>query len=250
MHSIKTRNVIFTNPMQRIEIRKQHQRMRLHNITRLLIIVVSILNVSTIEAKPKKKRKACVKQDNAMITFGYGAPSIVRAFLKYKTTRDQIEVAGSGPYIFKSEFMITNRFGISTNLSYSQSRIFWYDVGYDTISQSYRDFEFGIKAYELSGTIRGNYHYYKHPKLDAYVGFGFGYGLFNMESYTLAHTTKFKIKYEVPDPLSLEATTGLRYFPLKNLGVYTEVGIGKSWILYKKYFLPEALIQAGLVFKF
>lgn len=224
--------------------------MRQYNAMKWVLILFSLFSMNTSQAKPKKKRKACVKQENAIITVGYGAPSIVRAFLKYKTTRDQIEVAGSGPYIFKTEFMITDRFGISTNLSYSRSRIFWYDTGYDTISQSYRKFEFGIKAYEISGTVRANYHYYKHPKLDAYVGAGFGYGVFNMESYTLAHTTQFKIKYEIPDPLSLEATIGLRYFPLKNLGIYTEVGIGKSWILYEKYFLPEALIQAGLVFKF
>ena len=184
-----------------------------------------------------------------MITLGYGAPSIVRAFLKYKTTRDEVGVAGSGPYIFKSEFMVHKRIGVGVNLSYSQSRIYWYDVGYDTISQSYRDFEFGIRANEFSGTVRANYHYIKHPKLDAYAGLGFGYGRFNMESYTLAHTTQFSIKYDVPKPLSLEATTGLRYFPLKNLGVYTEVGIGKSWILFNKYFLPEALIQAGIVLK-
>lgn len=218
----------------------------------LLLIIFSLLGRDLVaKAKSKEElREAAVHKGNVAITFGYGAPSIVRAYLKLKTTRDQITVAGSGPYIFKAEYMINHRLGVSLNGAYSQSRVFWYDVGYDTVKQIYRDFEFGIKAYELSGTLRANYHYIKHKKLDAYAGVGFGYGLFNMRSYTLAHTTRFEIKYDVPKPLSLEATTGLRYFPIKNLGIYTEVGLGKSWILFKKYFLPEALVQAGLVVKF
>lgn len=219
-------------------------------IALLALLAFTLLSVPGMGKEKRDLSEAAVHKGNVNITFGYGAPSIVRAFLKLRTTRDQITVAGSGPYIFKAEYMLTHRLGISLNGAYSQSKVFWFDVGYDTVKQIYRDFEFGIRGYELSGTLRANYHYIKHRKLDAYAGVGFGYGLFNMRSYTLAHTTRFEIKYDIPKPLSLEATTGLRYFPIKNLGIYTEVGLGKSWILYKKYFLPEALIQAGLVLKF
>ncbi len=201
----------------------------------------------------KNKNEDAVKsvhKGNVIITTGYGAPSIIRAYLKYKTTRDEVQVYGSGPYILKAEYMLSNKFGISLNGSYSQSRITWFDVGYDTIKNIYRDFEFGIKAYEVSGTLRGNYHYFTNKHLDAYAGLGMGYGYIHMQSYTLAHTTKFSILYDFPRPLSLEATAGLRYFPIKNIGIYTELGLGKSWILFKKYFLPEALVQAGVVFKF
>jgi hypothetical protein len=197
-----------------------------------------------------KKEEKCVHKGNLIVTTGYGLPSILRAYLKYKTTRDEIQVFGSGPYILKAEYMLSNKFGISLNGSYSQSRVTWYDVGYDTIQNIYRDFEFGIKAYEVSGTIRGNYHYFTNKHFDAYAGLGMGYGYIHMESYTLAHTTRFSILYDFPRPLSLEATAGLRYFPVKNFGIYTEIGLGKSWILFKKYFIPEALIQAGFVFKF
>lgn len=215
-----------------------------------LTILVLLMSYLGLDAKIKGSDDYCIRKNNTIVTLGYGAPSIVRSYLKYKTTREQISVAGSGPYIFKTEFMLTKRIGVGVNAAYSQSRVYWYDTGYDTVQLLYRKFEFGIKAYELSGTVRFNYHYIKSPKLDAYAGAGAGYGLFNMASYTLAHTTNFSVRYEIPKPYSLEATTGVRYFPLKNLGFYTEVGVGKSWILFRKYFLPEALIQAGLVFKF
>lgn len=196
-----------------------------------------------------RDKQAAVHKGNVVFSAGYGAPSIVRAFLKFKTTRDQIEVSGYGPIIFKGEYMISNKFSIGFNASYSRSKITWQDTGYDTIQQIYRKFEFGIKAYELSGTLRGNYHFWKRKKIDSYAGLGVGYGMFHMWSYTLAHTTQFSIVYNFPPPVIMEATWGLRYFPTKNLGIYSEVGIGKSWILFNKYFLPEALIQAGITLK-
>ncbi|HPI53180.1 MAG TPA: hypothetical protein PLU10_00740 [Chitinophagaceae bacterium] len=217
----------------------------------LLVFTLTVICFSQqLHAKSKKESSdKCVHKRNFVFSAGYGAPSIVRAFLKYKTTRDQIQVSGFGPIIFKGEYMLSHKIGIGFNASYSRSKVTWQDTGYDTVQQMYRKFEFGIKAYELSGTVRGNYHFWKRKKIDSYAGLGVGYGLFHMWSYTLAHTTQFNIVYNFPPPVIMEATWGIRYFPTKNLGIYSEVGIGKSWILFNRYFLPEALIQAGLTLK-
>lgn len=218
-------------------------------------ILLSILFISfccePLSAQKSKKifNPDKVRCGDLVISTGYAVPSIIRAYLKYKTTRDQIKVYGQGPFVLKTELMLSNRFGVGLNYSYSRSKITWEDVGYDTIQQLYRKFEFGIKAYEISSTIRANYHFWKRKKIDCYAGLGIGYGMIHMASYTLAHTTIFSIVYDFPPPLSLECTWGMRYFPLKNLGVFTEVGLGKSWILFNKYFLPEALIQAGICYK-
>lgn len=217
-----------------------------------IVMIMFFVSVMTNPLNAKEKQQAqqpVVHKGNIVITAGYGAPSIIRAYLKYKTTRDQIQVYGMGPFILKGEYMLNDHFGIGLNGSYSRSKITWEDAGYDTIQQKYRPFEFGIKAYEISGTLRGNYHFWRRSKIDSYAGLAFGYGFIRMWSYTLAHTTQFSIQYDFPRPISLECTWGMRYFPTKNLGLYTEVGLGKSWILFHKYFLPEALIQAGLVLK-
>lgn len=220
-------------------------------MNKILLLFCGFLScTSLVSAKEHdKKNDAAVRKGNIILTAGYGIPSILRAYLKYETTRDQIIVYGSGPYIIKGEYMISDHFGIGLNGSYSRSKVTWMDVGYDTIQQKYRDFEFGIKAYEISGTLRGNYHFLKRKHFDSYAGLAVGYGFIRMWSYTLAHTTKFSIEYDFPRPLSLECTWGFRYFPTKNLGIYTEAGIGKSWILFEKYFIPEALIQAGICLK-
>lgn len=196
-----------------------------------------------------QKKEYAVKKGNLMITSGYGFPGILRYILKLKTNREDYTIKGSGPYLFKAEYMISNKFGIGINASYNSSRLFWFDPSYDTIQKLYRDFEFGIKGKELSGAIRGNYHFWHRKKIDSYAGLGFGTGYINLHSYTLAHNVSIDINYTLPRPYYIDATWGFRYFPIKNLGIYTEVGLGKSWILYKKYFLPEAIIQGGLTLK-
>lgn len=190
-----------------------------------------------------------VKKYNAMLSIGYATPSVVRGYLRRQTSRDKISISGIGPILLKTEYMISNRFGICINGSFSNYKLSWQDVGYDTIQKQYRLFEFGIKSYELAGTIRGNYHFWKRKKIDSYAGIGIGYGLFHIGSYTYAHTTRFAINYDLPPTLSLECTYGIKYFPIPYIGLFTEIGLGKSWILFDKYFIPEALIQAGISFK-
>ncbi|MCC7029689.1 MAG: hypothetical protein IT257_05230, partial [Chitinophagaceae bacterium] len=66
---------------------------------------------------------------------------------------------------------------------------------------------------------------------------------------TTAHTTIFGFQFDLPPTLSLECTYGIKYFPIRNVGIFAEVGLGKSWILFDKYFIPDALLQAGISFK-
>jgi len=42
----------------------------------------------------------------------------------------------------------------------------------------------------------------------------------------------------------------MRYYFTKNIGVYSEVGLGKAWFIFNKYFIPESIFQAGVNVKF
>lgn len=197
----------------------------------------------------EEENEYAVKKHNFMVSLGYATPSIVRGYLKHQTKREKVTVSGFGPLLLKTEFMLSDRVGICINGSYSNYKISWFDIGYDTLALAYRPFEFGIKSYELAGTLRGNYHFWKRKKVDSYAGIGIGYGLFHIGSYTYAHTTRFAVQYDFPPTLSLECTYGIKYFPEKNFGLFAEIGLGKSWILFNKYFIPEALIQGGITIK-
>lgn len=219
--------------------------------TAYIFFVIFIISFNSFSQKKFKRSESeyAIKKNNFQFSVGYGIPSFVRIYLKYKNTHDDYKISGFGPFVAKTEFMLSNKFGIGINGSFSQSKISWLDDGFDTIQQIYRKFEFGIKAYEISGTIRGNYHFWKRKNFDSYAGLGIGYGKIHMWTYTLAHTTQFSIIYDFPPPLSLECTWGLKYFPIKNLGIFTELGLGKSFLLFNKYFIPEAVLQVGATLK-
>ena len=219
-------------------------------LTGLLFLASFSLHAGGTNEPSGSTKKKTPYLHHATLTMGYGVPSIIRAWLRSNTSRDQIRVRGYGPLILKGEYFLNKRFSLGLNATYSRSRVSWMDYGYDTIQQKYHLFEFGIKAYEISGNLRANYHFWKRRHIDSYAGLGLGFGYIKMWTYTYAHTTKFDMHYNVPRPINLECTWGFRYFPIKNLGVYTEVGIGKSWLLFNKYFVPEALIQSGLILAF
>ncbi|MBK8144979.1 MAG: hypothetical protein IPK62_08255 [Bacteroidetes bacterium] len=64
------------------------------------------------------------------------------------------------------------------------------------------------------------------------------------------HIPQDSVLYMIfPPPLSLECTWGIKYFPIKKVGVFAELGLGKSFLLFNKYFIPEALAQGGITIK-
>jgi hypothetical protein len=198
-----------------------------------------------------KKMTLANESKTLTTSVGYGFPSIIRSHVKSLAINDNFRVRGSGPFMFKSEYKLNKHFGIGINAFYSTSTVFWMSPAYDTVSLNYHDFEFGIRGKEIGIGLRGNYHYLTRSKrLDAYVGLGLGLGKFRLKSYTKAHTIEFNASFEFPRPWTIELTNGIRYSATKNLGLYAEVGVGKSWIIFDKYFVPDALVQAGLIYSF
>jgi opacity protein-like surface antigen len=202
-----------------------------------------------VSAKDVSYDDVCIRKGNVTASVAYGFPSIVRTFLKFKTNRDKIQIFGFGPLMIKADYMLAQRWSVGINFAYNFSRISWMDGGYDPSIQAIRDYEYGIEMEELSASLRGNYHFYQNKKIDAYAGCGFGYGRVTLGTYTEAPLNQWSAGYSIPKPFGVEATVGMRYYPLKNLGFFAEAGLGKSWILFRTVFLPEAIIQAGINLK-
>lgn len=215
-----------------------------------LIVLVCCSPSTLAQKKTKKEYPAAVLKHQIVGSIGYGYPSILRAYLRSVTNRKEYTISGVGPLLVKAEYLINPKFGVGINATYSHSKVSWMQLGYDTISKTYHDFDTGLEGSELSVTFRGNYHFWHRKKIDSYAGLGVGYGKIFVDGYTKAHTGGFVLNFEIPRPICFEATWGLRYFPIKNLGFYTEVGLGKSWLLFQKYFIPEAILQGGICLKF
>lgn len=189
-------------------------------------------------------------KNNVVLTVGYGAPSIIRGFLKKSTNKQDYTIMGYGPYMVKGEYFISSKWTVGFNFTYSFSRLSWMDEGYDTVTHGMSMYEYGIEMEDYSLLLRVNYHFSPHKRFDKYIGFGTGYGHISLGTYTEAPVNKFSVGLILPRPLSLETTFGMRYFVTKRLAAYTEIGLGKSWLLFDKYFIPESIIQAGVCYRF
>lgn len=183
------------------------------------------------------------------ISAGYGAPSIIRTFLKVTNTHNDYWIVGYGPYMFKLEYLLNDRLSVGLNGTYSFSRLSFMFDGYDPALHKIRPYEYGVEMEDYSLLLRSNYHYYTKKHLDLYAGAGIGYGRLALGTYSTAPLNEFSVGFIPPKPLSLEATAGIRYYVWKRLAIYSEIGLGKSWLLLRKYFIPESVVQAGLCYK-
>jgi opacity protein-like surface antigen len=215
---------------------------------RQFLIIVFILFTSFVALAEKKEHKT--KHSKVVLSAGYGAPSIIRTFLKKNTNKTEFDIEGYGPWMLKADYFFNKKWSIGLNLSYSFSRISWLDDGLDTAQNIMRKYEYGIEMEEYSALLRTNYHFKQTQKIDAYVGMGIGYGSIALGTYTLAPVNEFPTVIKVPKPLSFEATVGARYFVTKHIGLYSEIGLGKAWLLLERYFIPESVFQAGVCVKF
>lgn len=215
-------------------------------MARLLILV---LLLQTIGLRGYTQDKRCIKKRNIAISVGYGAPSVLRTYLKARTNRDEYTIVGSGPFMLKAEYMLTPRWSLGLTGSYSYSKIFWMMDSWDTVSKSYKPYEFGIEAREIAASLRSNYHFFVNKNWDLYGGLGFGVGRFSLRTYTTSPTNQFFTSFDIPEPYSMEATVGGRYFLHKNLAIYSELGVGKAWLIFKSKIIPDALFQAGITLK-
>ncbi len=230
---------------------------------KIACIVIILFVCFEIQAKNKKiyvpyldkknTTTSCVRPYNTTVSVGYGAPSILRTFLKLKTPRKEFLIFGSGPFIFKTDFFIKKKWSIGVNITYSKTSVSWRDLDIDSSDLILKPFTYVVSAQELTYTARVNYHFKRTKKMDYYAGFGVGNGQLRISSQVIPAKTVFKVSYQFPRPLALETTAGFTFYPHKNIGFYSELGLGKIWVLEffdRNYFVPDAIFQTGIRLKF
>lgn len=101
----------------------------------------------------------------------------------------------------------------------------------NTYSKEFKYSSEQLKYSTFSFLFRSNFHYGNFSRFDFYSGFGIGIrmGWYNIENpYAVAEYI----------PLGFELSTGVKYYPTKNIGLYFEVGFTKS------------VVQVGCFIKF
>ncbi len=178
-------------------------------------------------------------QYNHAISAGVGFPNLSRLSNQLFKNDNGYTSKGSGPFHFKYEYYIKPRITVGLNINYNYFEASYFATASD--GNKIVPNKITIKNRSTAFNIRANFFILNpetHTKWQLYTGIGFGYkhGKLNL----IAEYPEYKPTITLPriNRFGAECTLGARYFIVKNIGIYTELGLAKS------------IIQAGVVGRF
>ncbi len=201
------------------------------------------------KCQDKKEEGMIIKKGNFITSVGYGLPGALRIYLRREEAGKDLKAIGIGPLMGKVEYALFENFTIGLSSTYAQNDVHWLQDAKDE-NGNLKPYRHGVIVKEAALGLRLNYYFINKTKWNMYGGLGAGRGYANAETYTEAPKEKVYINHTFPSPWHFEGTIGSKYFLTKNIGVYTELGLGQSWLLYEYYFIPAAIAQFGLSVKF
>ncbi len=186
---------------------------------------------------------------DVQVSLSYGLPSPLRAYLNIRPSNRELKATGYGPNFLKIEYGITNKFSVLANAYYNFSDVHWIQDARNPATGLQEPYRHGVEAWEFAAGLRVNYYFLKKKNWNLYGGLGAGGGYIQVETYTMAPKERVYIHFEEPFTWNFEGTLGARYFLAKNIALFSEIGIGQSWYLFKYYYIPSSIAQLGLSIK-
>jgi hypothetical protein len=188
------------------------------------------------------------QQHNAVISAGYGFPSILRFAISNANINTASgyyfvdKVSGYGPVHGKLEYIHGKRIGLAFSSVYNTLQVNYHSKFNDT---------FRLNVNELVLGARLNGYIINKPKQMLYLGIGAGKIDFFNESVRTSRINDTFNQRSTPildfeRKLTLEATLGYRFLPYKGIGVFAEVGTGKLLWQFRKLGFIDSWLQAGV----
>ncbi len=225
--------------------------------TKIKAIVILVLSACIYNAQT-------FKTGDVVVGANYGIPNtayfITKTAVKFfydnadkNQTNDVVtfNVSGKGVYSARAEYALKENLGVGASLAYWSMRVgvedhyFQNDPNTGVYSNYVDNFAFNFSALAIGARI--NYHFAneekKERKIDPYIGGAFGITMYSVGlSFDsnlpgkIAPTNSFNFKSGVGTYFS--GTFGLRYYPVKPIGLNFEAGWDKG-----------ALLMGGIVLK-
>ena len=209
------------------------------------LILTSLIAINILGSKNLSFSQDAVAFDKGtlVVTAGYGFPDLYRTSLRvayngYAATT----VKGFGPLLFKGDYGIVkfkwgHSVGVGAVIGYNSTSVnftnYYYNSGFFYTPYGQTD-----KYRTITIGARGTYHFFTKEKFDCYASIGLGFNI-NTYSYSSTVPGTYVSSSRGRSGLYTAATVGIRYYFIKNFGVYSELG----WDL-------NAPIQGGVCLKF
>lgn len=176
--------------------------------------------------KPKQGLSQFFEKENFIISAGAGVPNMQKYLLGFIALEENYKTTGTPVYHVKIEYAIAKNFGIGLSTNYAYAKL----IGTE---KDFFDPNIIItNTHELTSVkfnLRANYHFLSSKKFDTYIGGALGFGYIKYK-YWSSKDDFFDTQMDIPLAVGFEASVGLRYYPVKWIGLYTELGISKSII--------------------
>lgn len=215
-----------------------------------IIIIIIVLEILLFDFQSfsqntfHKESKPSFEAHNVLFSFGFGTDDMFTYDFNdiYDYLGFSIEITNYNrnktPLYFKAEFAVNDHVSLGVHLN----RSFAYDDDWNINSSSIKILT-KTKWTSTSIIPRFNFNFSLDRYFTVYFGFGAGYHYLSYisEDYDnlgVRLQSRTSLENETENPIAIETTFGMRYFPIKNVGLYWEFGLSKS---------P---FQGGLVLKF
>jgi hypothetical protein len=201
-------------------------------ITFLVILTMSMSIWGQNETNSKNKESAlAVKKGNVIIDGFYGFPNLFKSLFKavYNQSNksgnsvDAYSIIGFGPVGGNVQYMLEDKIGLLLEGNYLDFGVNWSDK-VNTIPYNY-----GFKIKLIRAMVGGEYHFGANENLDAFAGAKIGLNIASGKFTTndpdfLAANYAFG-SYKSGIGFSSRLYAGIRYFPVKPIGLFLEGGI-------------------------
>lgn len=164
----------------------------------------------------------------SIVSVGYGFPVMAKQ-LRATDNAIAFSAKGRGPAFLKYEYRMHHEYGVSLNLYASQI-----NGAYNANNNGFYHYKFNLNL--VGAMLRLNY-YFTAEGFDLFVGGGGG--IQRIDGKLMTDDPKYSGSNAKLQEYNfiVEGTVGIRFFAGKNLGIHSEVGIGRC------------IFQAGLCYK-
>ncbi len=212
-------------------------------IKKIFLPVIFFISFTTIAQKrnnynynsrTNENSGSSFEQGNLIFSAGYGFGNFAQTILNFALdaypNKVNVKTNLYGPIFFKGEYAITNAIGVGINFATITNKASF--TFSDTLNNQPQNFTATLRRPNTSFLAHVNYHFVRSSKFDVYAGMGLGLrlGSFKFSSDYKYFNRKFSIPYSYP--VGFEITVGARYYPIPNLGIYSEFGAAKGIIQF------------------
>lgn len=193
----------------------------MYNSLKIILLSFLILTTTTGNAQ--------LETGNIIITPYYGAPNFGKIFGKLVEREvDYFSVtSGKGPFGIRGEYLIHEKISVGFDFIYNEV------IGSGYVDSTVNNilverYTLDVESKRFRFLIRGNFHFYSNEKFSFYTGLGIGLNIRKIQfEYTIPYfeNGKNNITGSII-PISGRFALGGTYFPIKNVGINLEFGVG------------------------